>query len=141
MTPCRQPSYLPSHFWGSPPQVQSREPRASLGSRRNRLQNAGARPRCLRTPPVFRPAPAAQTPAPPCSASGPAIEMQLRSLRSPDSARPSPRPAAGSQAAGRTAPHPPERWGPAAAIPRVPVVPSLSRCIGSYGRVLGTLSC
>lgn len=39
------------------------EPRASLGSRRNRLQNAGARPRCLRAPPVSRPAPAAQTPA------------------------------------------------------------------------------
>lgn len=71
MTPCLQPSYLPSHFWGSPPQVppsvipfrQSPEPRASLGSRLNRLQNAGARPRCLRAPPIARPAPAAQTPA------------------------------------------------------------------------------
>lgn len=39
------------------------EPGASLGSRRNRLQNAGARPRCLRAPLVARPMPAAQNPA------------------------------------------------------------------------------
>lgn len=39
------------------------EPGASLGSRPNRLQNARALSRFLRSPPVARPAPAAQTPA------------------------------------------------------------------------------
>lgn len=63
-------SPTPSPCWGAPPRIppsvtpfRSPEPKASLGSRRNRLQNAGARPRCLRAPPVSRPAPAAQTPA------------------------------------------------------------------------------
>lgn len=108
-------------------QTQQIAERWSAAPLPSRAANRPARARC-------------PDPRPPCSASRPAIEMQLTSLRSPDSARPSPRPAAGSQAAGRTAPHPPARRGPEAAIPRVPVVPSPSRCMGSYGRVPGILS-
>jgi hypothetical protein len=127
-----------AHHPRVPPSVtpfrQSPEPRASLGSRRNRLQNAGARPRCLRAPPVSRPAPAAQTPARLalragrplrcCSQASRAPTVRVPVLGPPQEAR---------QPAARPAPA--CAPGPEAAISPVPVVPSPSRCMGSCGRV------
>lgn len=73
------PGFLPSVN----PFRRSPEPRASLGSRRNRLQNAGARPRCLRAPPVSRPAPAAQTPARLALRAGRPLRCSSQALRAP----------------------------------------------------------